>query len=106
LPVNLRELENVVKRYLIIGDEALVLSDLETKPDEGPVTSEGLPKPAASRPGDLKLLVRGLKDKAEMEAISRALEQTNWSRKQAARLLNISYKALLYKIRQYGIDRQ
>ncbi len=105
-PGNLRELENFVKRYLILGDETLLLNDLETKPAEGPLTSEGLPKPAASCPGDLKSLVRGLKDKAEMEAISRALEQTNWSRKQAARLLNISYKALLYKIRQYGIDRQ
>jgi len=105
-PGNLRELENLVKRYLILGDETLVLSELETKPEEGPLASEGFPRPAASRPGDLKLLVRGLKDKAEMEAISRALEQTNWSRKQAARLLNISYKALLYKIRQYGIDRQ
>ncbi len=105
-PGNLRELENVVKRYLILGDETLVLSELETRPEEGPLASEGFPKPAASRPGDLKTLVRGLKDKAEMEAISRALEQTNWSRKQAARLLNISYKALLYKIRQYGIDRQ
>ena len=102
----MRELENVVKRYLILGDEALVLSELETRPAEGPLTSESFPKPAASSPSDLKSLVRGLKDKAEMEAISRALEQTNWSRKQAARLLNISYKALLYKIRQYGIDRQ
>lgn len=105
-PGNLRELENLVKRYLILGDETLVLSELETRPEEGPLASEGFPRPETSRPGDLKLLVRGLKDKAEMEAISRALEQTNWSRKQAARLLNISYKALLYKIRQYGIDRQ
>ena len=38
-----------------------------------------------------------------MQAISRALEQTNWNRKKAADILNISYKALLYKIRQYGL---
>ena len=43
------------------------------------------------------------KDEAEAEAIKQALNQTNWNRKQAAALLKISYKALLYKIRQYGI---
>jgi DNA-binding NtrC family response regulator len=52
----------------------------------------------------LKSLVRSLKDEAEAEAIAQALEQTNWNRKEAARLLNISYKALLYKTRQYGIE--
>jgi len=41
--------------------------------------------------------------KAEAEAIAKALDETNWNRKQAAALLQISYKALLYKIRQYGI---
>jgi DNA-binding NtrC family response regulator len=53
--------------------------------------------------GGLKSLSRTAKDEAEAEAIARALEETNWNRKQAAALLQISYKALLYKIRQYGI---
>jgi DNA-binding NtrC family response regulator len=48
-------------------------------------------------------VARGAKDEAEAEAIARALEETNWNRKQAAAQLQISYKALLYKIRQYGI---
>ena len=43
---------------------------------------------------------------AEAEAIAKALDETNWNRKQAAALLQISYKALLYKIRQYGIAQQ
>ncbi len=51
----------------------------------------------------MKSLARTAKDEAEGEAIRQALEQTNWNRKQAAALLQISYKALLYKIRQYGI---
>ena len=55
-------------------------------------------------PGDLKRLVRGLKDKAEAAAISRMLEQTLWNRRKAARRSNISYKALLYKIRQYNLQ--
>ena len=53
--------------------------------------------------GGLKSVSRNAKDGAEAEAIARALEETNWNRKQAAALLQISYKALLYKIRQYGI---
>jgi DNA-binding NtrC family response regulator len=57
----------------------------------------------ADSAGGLKSLSRNAKDEAEAEAISRALEETNWNRKQAAALLQISYKALLYKIRQYGI---
>jgi DNA-binding NtrC family response regulator len=51
----------------------------------------------------LKSLARTAKDEAEAQAISRTLEQTNWNRKQAAAILKISYKALLYKIRQYGL---
>jgi DNA-binding NtrC family response regulator len=58
---------------------------------------------AGDSTGGLKSLSRNAKDGAEAEAIARALEETNWNRKQAAALLQISYKALLYKIRQYGI---
>ena len=61
----------------------------------------------AARPADgnggLKSLSRNAKDEAEAEAIAKALDETNWNRKQAALLLKISYKALLYKIRQYGL---
>ena len=48
-------------------------------------------------------MVRTVKSGAEMEAISNALEKTGWNRKRAAMMLNLSYKALLYKIRQYDI---
>ena len=104
-PGNLRELENLVKRYLILGDEALVLGELEANAETSCLSAEAATSRAEAQPEDLKSLVRSLKDEAEKEAITRALEQTNWSRKEAARLLNISYKALLYKIRQYGIGR-
>ena len=57
----------------------------------------------ATEAGGLKSLARTAKDEAEAQAITQALEQTNWNRKQAAAILQISYKALLYKIRQYGI---
>ena len=103
-PGNLRELENFVKRFLILGDESLALAELETREDGGVLPPEDKPQLPVERPGGLKSLVRSLKDEAEMQAISRALQQTNWNRKKAATLLNISYKALLYKIRQYGLE--
>ncbi|HEY6289992.1 MAG TPA: sigma-54 dependent transcriptional regulator [Terriglobia bacterium] len=103
-PGNLRELENFVKRYLILGDESLVLRELKSNlPAASSVETSARIQVAAG--GDLKALVRGLKGEAEAEAISQALDRTKWNRKEAARLLQISYKALLYKIRQYNIDR-
>jgi len=102
-PGNLRELENLVKRYLILGDESLIISELDPQNN----VLIGVPQPPRrTDTSDLKSLVRGLKDEAEMQAISEALDQAKWNRKEAARMLNISYKALLYKIRQYGIDPQ
>ena len=104
-PGNLRELSNFIKRYLVLGDETLAASELQPRPDGGGgLHSDGTGRSAgADSGGGLKSLSRNAKDEAEAEAIARALEETNWNRKQAAVLLKISYKALLYKIRQYGI---
>jgi two-component system response regulator AtoC len=102
-PGNLRELENFVKRYVILEDdegsfrELLEMSAtrqrISPREEAAPVREQGL-----------KALVRSLKDEAEMEAIGDALERTHWCRKDAAKMLGISYKALLYKIRQFGLD--
>ncbi len=104
-PGNLRELSNFIKRYLVLGDATLAASELQPRPDSGGGAHvEGRSTSAnADAAGGLKSLSRNAKDEAEAQAISRALEETNWNRKQAAALLKISYKALLYKIRQYGI---
>ncbi len=104
-PGNLRELESFVKRYLILGDEAQVLAELEMNGNGDALQAEPVSMPAKSATSDLKLLVRSVKDRAEMGAISKTLERTKWNRKEAARILNISYKALLYKIRQHGLER-
>src|SRR5581483_6817111 len=102
-PGNLRELNNFIKRYLVLGDEKLAINELKPKEDGGSHSDPALRGASDGVSGGLKSVARGAKDEAEAEAIARALEDTNWNRKQAAAQLQISYKALLYKIRQYGI---
>jgi DNA-binding NtrC family response regulator len=101
-PGNLRELNNFLKRYLILADEKLAAAELQPRND-GYGGAGAEPGAKSGESGGLKSVARGAKDEAEAEAIKQALDQTNWNRKQAAALLQISYKALLYKIRQYGI---
>jgi two-component system, NtrC family, response regulator AtoC len=102
-PGNLRELSNFVKRYLVLGDEKLAINELRPKSDGSGAQFDPAVKNGEGSGGGLKSLARTAKDGAEAEAIAKALDETNWNRKQAAALLKISYKALLYKIRQYGI---
>ena len=103
-PGNLRELENFVKRYLILGDERQAIQELRAHRGNAIGTFDSHPTPASTTHGDLKSIVRDLKDEAEIKAIGKALEHTKWNRKAASRLLNISYKALLYKIREYDLE--
>jgi two-component system, NtrC family, response regulator AtoC len=99
-PGNLRELENTVKRYFILGDEQAILDELIPRHD----TESYLPgMENYYSDGSLKHLVRDLKGNAESVAIARTLEKTGWNRKAAASNLQISYKALLYKIKQYEL---
>jgi DNA-binding NtrC family response regulator len=102
-PGNLRELNNFLKRYLILGDENLAVAELQPRIDGNGGIGARSESGKGDAAGGLKSLARSAKDEAEGEAIRQALETTNWNRKQAAALLQISYKALLYKIRQYGI---
>jgi DNA-binding NtrC family response regulator len=100
-PGNLRELENVVKRYLILADEQAIVRDLQ------PVrANETLPSNGKDGFGtaNLKHLARSAKGDAESAAIAQSLEVTGWNRKAAALELKISYKALLYKIKQYNLE--
>jgi DNA-binding NtrC family response regulator len=101
-PGNLRELENVVNRYLVLGDERAILDELAPAAVQ---TATGVAGEPAGGTG-LKALVKNLKGGAEAAAIAQVLEGTGWNRKAAANDLQISYKALLYKIKQYDLSPQ
>jgi two-component system, NtrC family, response regulator AtoC len=118
-PGNIRELENLVKRYVIVGNEAQIIRELST---HKPIVSSLSVQPAAGD-GDYETAVpaaispiqtngsnefempslleigRRAAMQAEREAIERVLNQTRWNRRQAAKILKISYKALLNKLK-------
>ncbi|MGC2111787.1 MAG: sigma-54 dependent transcriptional regulator [Candidatus Korobacteraceae bacterium] len=123
-PGNIRELENMVKRYVIVGNEAQIIRELSTaKPIVSSLTGTsplwGLKAPAdqsAEHPATIPInaangngmeldspslleIGRRAAMSAEREAIERVLTQTRWNRRQAAKILKISYKALLNKLK-------
>jgi two-component system response regulator AtoC len=103
-PGNVRELENFVKRYLILGDEEAILSEVERTHGNRPAKPATQAHPSSNgHSSDLKMMVRDLKTQAEREAIRIALERANGKRTETARLLNISTKALLQKLRRYNL---
>jgi two-component system, NtrC family, response regulator AtoC len=121
-PGNIRELENLVKRYVIVGNESQIIRELSThkplisasasgnsnplwEPKTG-VASNSAPEAPASSPaesgeGTLSLLEIGRRAamEAERKAIERVLHETRWNRRQAAKILKVSYKALLNKMK-------
>jgi len=103
---NVRELENVIQRIIVLGNEKGILDELLASG----INKESVQIQEESHPRrkwpSLKEVHREAIAKAETEVIRKALEMTNWNRKKAAGLLNISYKALLYKIKECGIGQQ
>lgn len=98
-PGNIRELENVAKKIVVLGDEQLATADL------GAATHEPRKTDAAVRYShSLKAAARAASREAERELIMKALARTRWNRKRAAQELQISYKSLLYKLKQIGLE--
>ncbi len=109
-PGNIREIENAIKRIVVLEKEDVVLNALTaTSEEQSKVLQPTLPQ---TIPGSDKEAQYSLKDvgkeaasKAERELIRNILYQTHWNRKRAAEILQISYKALLYKIKKYDLNR-
>ncbi len=97
-PGNIRQLENAVKKVVAVGDERLALGDLET------FGSSAKPPNDVVANFSLKQAARAASRQAERELILKTLERTRWNRKRAAKELQISYKALLYKLKQIGLE--
>jgi two-component system response regulator AtoC len=116
-PGNLRELESVVKRYLMLGDTESESNKMHSGSDEvsyfplqdaAQNLDRSIPSLVRSHVGksgtdSLRALVKSAKLETERSAIGAALEKTSWNRKAAAQLLKISYRTLLYKIEQYQL---
>ncbi len=97
-PGNIRQLENLTKRYVILGSEEAILSELRERetdifdfviPPQGEVS--------------LKQITSRAVRQVERKVILKMVEASNWNRKRAAKRLNISYRALLYKLKEVGV---
>ncbi len=109
-PGNVRELENMIKRIVVLGSEKAVLQEFQVR-EEHPATREdfalqGAESIAESDPGryGLKEIGKRASRLAEKRVIARVLQETRWNRKETAEILQISYKALLYKMKENGLS--
>jgi DNA-binding NtrC family response regulator len=120
-PGNVRELENVIQRFVLLQDEGLVLRELiadrdavavaapvvDAEPTDmagAPVVTAPAALPAAAESQSLPMLVRKATSHVEREVIARALDLVRWNRRRAARMLGVSYKTLLNKMKALGLD--
>lgn len=104
-PGNIRELQSFVLRFLIQRDERQALQDLQAQLPMRIAHESCQSEIAKAAPKNLKALGREIQANAEREAIVRALLETRYNRRLAADRLKISYSALHYKIRQYGLHK-
>lgn len=113
-PGNVRELENMIKRMVVLGSEQTVLKEIQRQdsavavaraPEEPSLELGSMGADMSGSEGfDLKAISKRAARVAEKKVIERVLGQTRWNRKEAAQRLQISYKALLYKMKENGLS--
>ena len=115
-PGNIRQLENIVRKLMVMRKPEAVIAELETPASAGKIqlalrSEQPLPialtrKKVASDPASRLEGALRAKEQAEVDAILEALQSTRWNRKQAAARLNIEYKALLYKMKKLSVEER
>ncbi len=110
-PGNVRELENYMRKLMIMRDGNVIALELRARSRLTSIRPEVTEEPPADLDTphqEISILAQVTKAKheAETNAILHALNETRWNRKHAAALLNIDYKALLYKMRKLGVDER
>jgi two-component system, NtrC family, response regulator AtoC len=100
-PGNIRQLENLTKRYVILGSEEAMLSELRNR--EADIFKFIIPPQGEV---SLKQITRQAVRQVERKVILKMVEASNWNRKRAAKRLNISYRALLYKLKEAGVPSE
>lgn len=111
-PGNVRQLENLVKQVVVRGEESIIADLLASQtgvvPSGGPAYPQATNQPvqpvAAQKNYSLKKRVADAVSREEKALISEVLNRTNWNRRKAAEILEISYRSLLYKIKEYALN--
>lgn len=115
-PGNVRQLENLIKQVVVRGDETIIpdllLGQTIDYSQAGPATPvvapvaivPNLPVTSGSSSLSLKKRVSTAVEREERALISEVLGRTNWNRRKAAEMLQISYRSLLYKIKEYALN--
>ena len=99
-PGNIRQLENLIKRYVILGTESCIANDLAEEPQPSAFEFE-IPEDG---PVLLKKVTQQAVRRLERQIILKVLQAHHWNRRRTAEVLKISYRALLYKIRDAGLS--
>jgi two-component system response regulator AtoC len=98
-PGNIRQLENMIRSYVLIDDEEALVADLIQV-----ATARAVPEIDLANPISLKQFTKAATRDLEREIILKVLQSNGWSRQKTAKWLNISYRSLLYKLQDSQID--
>lgn len=98
-PGNIRQLENLIRSYVLIGSEEALVSELMPEPPRGGIVTEI----DLSEPVSLKNITKKATQDLERQIILKVLKENSWNRQKTAKWLQISYRSLLYKLSEAGM---